>query len=629
LITIITADSGFMVTPSPLASSSHPLAGKRMSGAEMIVQVLADQGVNTIFGYSGGAILPTYDAIFRYNDEHCDDDGNAPMPLIVPANEQGAGFMASGYARASGKVGVVVVTSGPGATNTVTPVRDCMADSVPIVVICGQVPTNAIGTDAFQEAPISAVMGSVAKHVFLVTDPYRLEATVRTAFEIARTGRPGPVVIDVPKDVQNWTGEFEGTGLLPIVGFRQRMQAVEENAMSDEAAQEFFDHLLASQRPLIYAGGGVINANAAAALRRFAARFQIPVTTTLMGIGAQDTTDPLSLNMLGMHGAAYANYAVEDCDFLIAIGARFDDRVAAVPEQFAPKARKVAHFDVDSSEIGKVKKVDWRHVGVLERDLNSLVTYGDKIKFQLDLSTWKDEIAALKRNHAQNYDRESQSIQPHYVIEEINKYTQGEAIITTGVGQHQMWSAQYFDFKEPRLWLTSGSMGTMGFGLPAAIGAQFAVRDRLVIDVDGDASIRMNLGELETVTTYDLPIKVLVINNFGDGMVRQWQKLYYKARYSATDKSLHRKDFVKAAQADGFEFAVRLDRKADVPQVIREFIEFPGPAFLEVIIDMDAMVYPMVGPGMPYDRMITGEFIENRNESQPGEPEQPDESSMF
>jgi acetolactate synthase-1/2/3 large subunit len=600
-----------MVTPSPLASSSHPLAGKRMSGAEMIVQVLADQGVNTIFGYSGGAILPTYDAIFRYNDEHCDDDGNAPMPLIVPANEQGAGFMASGYARASGKVGVVVVTSGPGATNTVTPVRDCMADSVPIVVICGQVPTNAIGTDAFQEAPISAVMGSVAKHVFLVTDPYRLEATVRTAFEIARTGRPGPVVIDVPKDVQNWTGEFEGTGLLPIVGFRQRMQAVEENAMSDEAAQEFFDHLLASQRPLIYAGGGVINANAAAALRRFAARFQIPVTTTLMGIGAQDTTDPLSLNMLGMHGAAYANYAVEDCDFLIAIGARFDDRVAAVPEQFAPKARKVAHFDVDSSEIGKVKKVDWRHVGVLERDLNSLVTYGDKIKFQLDLSTWKDEIAALKRNHAQNYDRESQSIQPHYVIEEINKYTQGEAIITTGVGQHQMWSAQYFDFKEPRLWLTSGSMGTMGFGLPAAIGAQFAVRDRLVIDVDGDASIRMNLGELETVTTYDLPIKVLVINNFGDGMVRQWQKLYYKARYSATDKSLHRKDFVKAAQADGFEFAVRLDRKADVPQVIREFIEFPGPAFLEVIIDMDAMVYPMVGPGL--SKIVMSRSQANRN----------------
>ncbi len=596
-----------------------------MSGAEMIVQVLADQGVDTIFGYSGGAILPTYDAIFRYNDEHRDDQGKAPMPLIVPANEQGAGFMASGYARASGEVGVVVVTSGPGATNTVTPVRDCMADSVPILVICGQVPTDAIGTDAFQEAPISAVMGSVAKHVFLVTDPHKLEATMRTAFEIARTGRPGPVVIDIPKDVQNWTGEFEGSGLLPIVGFRQRMRAVEENTMTDEAAQEFFDCLKFSERPLIYAGGGVINGNAAEALRRFAARFQIPVTTTLMGIGATDTTAPLSLNMLGMHGAAYANYAVEDCDFLIAIGARFDDRVAAVPEKFAPQARKVAHFDVDSSEIGKVKRVDWRHVGILGRDLDSLVAYGDKIHFQPDLSTWKNEIAALKRNHAQNYDRKSKSIQPQYLIEEINKQTQGEAIITTGVGQHQMWSAQYFDFKQPRLWLTSGSMGTMGFGLPAAIGAQFAVRDRLVIDIDGDASIRMNLGELETVTTYDLPIKVVVMNNFGDGMVRQWQKLYYKARYSATDKSLHRKDFVKAAQADGFEYAVRLDRKADVPHTVQEFIAFPGPAFLEVIIDMEAMVYPMVGPGMSYDRMITGEFIDDRNDSQPEEPEEPKE----
>lgn len=600
-----------------------------MSGAEMIVQVLVDQGVNTIFGYSGGAILPTYDAIFRYNDEHRDDQGKAPMPLIVPANEQGAGFMASGYARASGQVGVVVVTSGPGATNTVTPVRDCMADSVPIVVICGQVPTNAIGTDAFQEAPVSAVMGSVAKHVFLVTDSHKLEATVRTAFEIARTGRPGPVVIDVPKDVQNATGNFEGSGLLPIVGFRQRMQAVEDNVMTDEAAQAFFDDLKAAKRPLIYAGGGVINANAAEALRKFADRFQIPVTTTLMGIGAQDTTSPLSLHMLGMHGAAYANYAVEDCDFLIAIGARFDDRVAAVPEKFAPKARKVAHFDVDSSEIGKVKQVDWRHVGVLERDLNSLVAYGDSIQFKADLDAWKNEIAALKRDHAQNYDRKSKSIQPHYVIEEINKQTLGEAIITTGVGQHQMWSAQYFDFKHPRLWLTSGSMGTMGFGLPAAIGAQFAVRDRLVIDIDGDASIRMNLGELETVTTYDLPIKVVVMNNFGDGMVRQWQKLYYKARYSATDKSLHRKDFVKAAQADGFEYAVRLDRKADVPRVVKEFIEFPGPAFLEIIIDMDAMVYPMVGPGMSYDRMITGEFIADRGDAKSDQPDEPDESSMF
>jgi len=617
-----------MATPSPtIDKAAHPLAGKRMSGAEIIVQVLADEGVDTIFGYSGGAILPTYDAVFRYNDDRRDENGNLPMPLIVPANEQGAGFMAAGYARASGKVGVVMVTSGPGATNTVTPVRDCMADSTPIVVICGQVPTDAIGTDAFQEAPISAVMGSaVAKHVFLVTEAQKLEATVRTAFEIARTGRPGPVVIDVPKDVQNWTGEYQGTGLLSISGYRQRTSAIEANALTSGAAKVFFDFLQKSQRPLIYAGGGVINSKSADKLRQFAARFGIPVTTTLMGIGAQDTTDPLSLRMLGMHGAAYANYAVEDCDFLIAIGARFDDRVAAVPDKFAPNAKHIAHFDIDPSEIGKVKSVDWHHVGILQHDLAMLISYGDRHDIRLDLQQWHDEIAALKTNHAQNYDRDSTLIQPHYVIEEINKLTKGEAIITTGVGQHQMWAAQYFDFKHPRLWLTSGSMGTMGFGLPAAIGAQFANRDRLVIDIDGDASIRMNFGELETVTTYDLPIKVVVLNNYGDGMVRQWQKLYYKARFSATDKSLHRKDFIKAAQADGFKFAVRLEQKADVERVIREFVEFDGPAFLEVIIDMDALVYPMVGPGMSYDRMITGDFVKSRDDDKDSDL---DDSSMF
>jgi len=590
----------------------HPLAGKRMTGAEMIVQVLVDEGVQTIFGYSGGAILPTYDAVFRYNDEHRDEAGNAPIPLIVPANEQGAGFMAAGYARASGRVGVCMVTSGPGATNTVTPVRDSMADSVPIVVICGQVPTAVIGTDAFQEAPISAIMGSVAKHVFLVTDPDRLEATIRTAFEIAATGRPGPVVIDIPKDVQNWVGEFQGTGLLPIDAYRQRVDALVASEISAASAKSFFDMLRESRRPLIYAGGGVVSANASEALRRFAARFGIPVTTTLMGIGAADTTDALSLQMLGMHGTPAANYAVEDCDFLIAVGSRFDDRVAAVPDKFAPKARKIAHFDVDPCEIGKVKAVQWHNVGVLDRDLRQLVAWADRHKITTDFGEWHRELAALKKTYAMNYDRESPLIQPNYVIEEINRHTKGEAIITTGVGQHQMWSAQYFDFRSPRLWLTSGSMGTMGFGLPAAIGAQFANPDKLVIDIDGDASIRMNLGELETVTTYRLPVKVVVLNNFGDGMVKQWQKLYYQGRLSATDKSLYRKDFVKAAQADGFDYAVRLDRKSDVPRVIAEFIGFPGPAFLEVIIDPEACVYPMIGPGMAYDQMITGDFIPSR-----------------
>jgi acetolactate synthase-1/2/3 large subunit len=614
------------VRPQKELSDSHPLAGKIMTGAEIVVQVLADEGVDTIFGYSGGAILPTYDAVFRYNDEHCDESGKEPMPLIVPANEQGAGFMAAGYAQASGEVGVVMVTSGPGATNTVTPIRDSMADSTPIVVICGQVPTAAIGSDAFQEAPVSSCLGPVSKHTFLVTRPELLEATMRTAFEIARTGRPGPVVVDLPKDVQNSTVSFEGSGLLPVPGYRQRIHAVNDNVLDEDDCEAFFAMLKESERPLIYAGGGVINGNATEELRRFSSRFGIPVTTTLMGIGAVDTTDTLSLHMLGMHGLASANYAVDDCDFLIALGARFDDRVAGLPEKFAPKTRHIAQFDIDPSEIGKVKPVDWFHVGIMRKDLQVLCDYGKRHGISPDLSEWHREIAGLKEKYGLNYDRNSELIQPYAVIEAINDITRGDAIISTGVGQHQMWAAQYFDFKHPRLWLTSGSMGTMGYGLPAAIGAQFAAPDHLVIDVDGDASIRMNIGELETVTSYHLPVKVMVLNNFGDGMVKQWQKLYYKGRLSASDKSLRKKDFIKAAEADGFRFAVRLDRKADMERIVREWLEFPGSAFLEVIIDPDAGVYPMVGPGLPYEQMVTGDFIPTRSQVK---EEDIDSSEMF
>jgi acetolactate synthase I/II/III large subunit len=550
--------------------------------------------------------------VFLYN-EACAKSGSRPIPLIVPANEQGAGFMAAGYARACGRVGVCLVTSGPGATNTVTPVRDCMADSVPIVVISGQVARAAIGTDAFQEAPVPTMMGAVAKHIFLVTDPEKLEATMRTAFEIARTGRPGPVVVDVPKDVQNWEGVFQGEGLLPIPGYRRRMRELEEATLGEADAARFFTMLAESQRPLIYAGGGVINGNAAAALTEFASDLGIPVVTTLMGIGAIPTTHPLSMRMLGMHGAAFANYAVDDCDFLMAVGSRFDDRVAGVPDKFAHNARRIAHLDVDRAEVNKVKRVQWSHVGRVAEALEVLTAFGRAQRLQRDFAPWRAELDALKRTYAMNYDRASPLIQPYYVIEELNRHAQGNAIITTGVGQHQMWAAQYSDFSAPRLWLTSGSMGTMGFGLPAAIGAQIACPQRLVIDIDGDSSIRMNFGELETVTTYDLPVKVVVLNNFGDGMVKQWQKLFFKGRLSASDRSLHKKDFVKAAQADGFRYAVRLERKGDVPRVIAEFVAFPGPAFLEVMIDPDAGVYPMVGPGQSYEDMITGDFIPSRH----------------
>jgi acetolactate synthase I/II/III large subunit len=605
---------------------AHPLAGKAMSGAQIVVQVIADEGTGAIFGYSGGAILPTYDAVFTFNAERKLSGGNQ-VPLIVPANEQGAGFMAAGYARASARVGVCLVTSGPGATNTVTPVRDCMADSVPIVVICGQVATPAIGTDAFQEAPVASLMGSIAKHVFLVTDPQRLEATVRTAFEIARTGRPGPVVIDLPKDVQTSALVFRGEGELAIPGYRQRLHEIMTSALSEAQAASFFQILGHSQRPLIYAGGGVINGDAAGALSEFAQQFGIPIVTTLMGIGAIDTTHPLSMRMLGMHGAAFANYAVEDCDFLIAVGARFDDRVAGDPKKFARNARRIAHLDIDRAEINKVKNAQWSHVGLLPEALRALTAWGTRCAARPDFAPWRRHLDELRRAHAMNYDRDSELVQPHYVIEQINRHTGGEAIISTGVGQHQMWAAQLFDFRSPRQWLTSGSMGTMGFGLPAAIGAQIARPGRLVIDFDGDASIRMNIGELETVTTYDLPIKIVVLNNFGDGMVKQWQKLFFKGRLSGSDKSLHKKDFVRAAIADGFQWARRLDRKQDVPSMIAEFLAFKGPAFLEVIIDPDAGVYPMVGPGLGYDAMITGDHIAARAHS--GAPGEIDPSGMF
>lgn len=590
------------------SGQAHPVAGREMSNSDIILQVLADEGVDTVFGYSGGAILPTYDAIFRYNDSHSKEE---EIRLIVPATEQGAGFMAAGYARASGRVGVFVVTSGPGATNAVTPIRDCQADSIPVVLITGQVPRVAMGTDAFQEAPVFNIMAGCAKQVYLVTDETKVEETIRSAFEVARSGRPGPVVVDIPRDVQLIQQKFRGEGQLPMRGYRERENALSSTQISATEAQEFFDLLGNSKRPLIYAGGGVINSDAALELSAFARHFKIPVVTTLLGIGAFDTTDPLSLRMLGMHGTAFANYAVEDCDFLIAIGSRFDDRVAGKVKEFAPDA-KIAHIDVDVSEIGKVKIVDWAHVADAKRGLSQLLRAGKDLGFKRDFSAWHEHVGELRRSHPMNWNRQSPFIQAEYVLAELNQVTQGEAIVTTGVGQHQMWAAQYLDFKRPRTWLTSGSMGTMGFGLPAAIGAQLANPGALVIDVDGDGSIRMNLGELETLTTYDIPVKVLLLNNMGDGMVRQWQDLFYANRYSGSDKTLHTKDFVKAVEADGFRFARRVSVVDDVRPRLEEFVRFEGPAFLEVMVDPHEHVYPMVSPGAGYKEMITGEFIPSR-----------------
>lgn len=597
---------------TPGQSVVHPRAGETMSGAEMVVEVMAQEGVDTVFGYSGGAILPTYDAIFRYNERERTDAVQDPMQLVVPANEQGAGFMAAGYARSTGDVGVFLVTSGPGATNTVTPIRDCMADSVPVVLITGQVARAAMGTDAFQEAPIVNIMGNCAKHVFLVTRPEQLEETIRTAFEVARSGRPGPVVVDLPKDVQNWVGEFRGSGLLGIRGYRQRMEALRQTPLADDKAAAFFEMLGRSRRPLLYVGGGAIHGDGSDALTAFAREYGIPSVSTVMGLGAIDTTDDRHLHMLGMHGTAYANYAVEDCDFIIAVGSRFDDRVAAKAELFAPNAENIAHIDIDAAEIGKVKQVTWSHVGEAGSTLRQLLAYGRQTGFGTDYEQWGAHCQGLRQRHPMNFKEDGDFIQPQAVMRALNALTGGNAIVSTGVGQHQMWAAQYLDFRRPRLWMTSGSMGTMGFGLPAAIGAQFANPDELVIDIDGDGSLRMNLGEMETVTTYGLPVKILLLNNAGDGMVRQWQKLYFGDRFSGSDKSLHRKNFIKAAEADGFEFARSVSDPAVMAETLEAFIRFDGPAFLEVGVDPDASVYPMVGPGMGYKQMVTGDYIPAR-----------------
>lgn len=596
----------------------HPLAGTEMTGADMVIQILADQGVDTLFGYNGGQILPSFDALYRYNAAHGPKE---QLHLVVPANEQGAGFMASGYARATGKAGVFVATSGPGATNCTTPIRDAMADSTPLVLITGQVPTHSIGTDAFQEAPVFSFMGACAKHVFMVSNPAELEATVRTAFDIAQSGRPGPVVVDIPKDVQNHTGAFLGEGRLERRGYDKRVAEQQAARIPHPDVEAFFRLLSAAQRPLLYVGGGIINSGASKELRTFVDHYRIPVVTTLTGIGSIDTTHELCLRMLGMHGTPYANYAVEDCDFLIAIGTRFDDRVAGKVAEFAPNA-KIAHIDIDAAEIGKVKQPNWAHVGDAKMALQDLMEAGKG--FRRDFSPWVRHVVKMKKDHPLNYNRAGGLIQPEFVIETLNDMTRGNAIVCTGVGQHQMWSAQYFDFHRPRSFITSASMGTMGFGLPSSIGAQLGCPDKIVIDVDGDGSMRMNIGELETATSYNVPVKVLLLNNTGDGMVLQWQRLFYGHRYSGTDKSLRKKDFVKVAEADGFAFARRVTEKAQVKKALDAWLSHSGPAFLEVATDQSADVFPMVGPGKGYKEMITGPYIKDREEPQPEKVETTD-----
>jgi acetolactate synthase-1/2/3 large subunit len=555
------------------------------SGAEIVVKTLLDLGVDTMFGYCGGVILPLFDKLY-----------DAPIHFIVPRHEQGGCHMADGYARASGKVGVVVTTSGPGACNLVTGLATAMMDSVPLVAITGQVRTELIGNDAFQEADTTGITRPVTKYNCLIKDVRDVERTIREAFHIAATGRPGPVVIDLPVDVEVAKWEMGSPVALDLPGYKVRAKGhARQIAMAAEAINR-------SEQPVLYIGGGVITANATEALRALADKANLPVTMTLMGLGSIDQTQPQSLDMLGMHGAAYANYAVQESDLLIAIGARFDDRVTGKLASFAPKA-KVIHIDIDPASISKNVQVDIPVVGDARQILEELL----QLVEHRPRKAWFEKIAQWKQRFPMGYDRATSTIKPQYVIDEVWRQTDGEATVTTGVGQHQMWTAQFYRFRHARQFITSGGLGTMGFGLPAAIGAQIARPDATVIDIDGDHSFNMTMTELATAVEHALPVKVCIMNNGYMGMVRQWQELFYGRRYSKS--YLSNPDYAGVARAFG-AVGLTCDQKDDVPKVIEQMLAQTRPCVVDFRVEREENVWPMVPAGKGLDEMDGLDILE-------------------
>lgn len=559
----------------------------KLKGAQILLQCLKDEGVDTIFGYPGGALLPVYDALYDSDFHH-----------ILTRHEQGAAHAADGYARATGKVGVCLATSGPGATNLVTGIATAYMDSIPIVCFTGQVATSLIGKDSFQEADITGITLPITKNNYLIERTEDVAAIVKEAFYIARTNRPGPVVVDLPKDVMERTINYQPTEEdINIRGYR-----VMKGFNSGQVVQAV-DLIQKAARPVIYAGGGVILSDASQELTELAEKRKIPVTTTLMGIGAFPANNYLSLGMLGMHGTRYANYAVAECDLLIAVGARFDDRVTGKIDTFAPNAR-VIHIDIDAAEIGKNIDVDVPIVGQVKevlRAINERLDSVDKFnEWHTVIDRWKDEYPL--RYASASEDR----IMPQHIIEKIYALTQGKAIITTEVGQNQMWAAHYYKFIYPRTFLTSGGLGTMGYGFPAAIGAKVAHPDIPVIDIAGDGSIQMNIQELGTAVQYQLPVIICILNNHYLGMVRQWQGLFYGGRYSHTDMS-HQPDFVKLAEAYG-AVGMRVTRTEDVEDALVKALEVKDrPVIIDFWIEREENVYPMVPPGASLLDMLGGD----------------------
>ena len=591
----------------------------KMTGSRALLECLKREGVDTIFGYPGGAIIPIYDAIYQFPD----------LKHVLVRHEQGAGHMAEGYALATGKVGVCLATSGPGATNLVTPIADAMMDSVPMVAITGQVRTTVIGTDAFQEADITGITMPITKHNWLIRDVNDLPKIIAEAFHIARSGRPGPVLVDIPVDISNAIIDYEPIEEVNIPTFKPTTKG---HARQISKAAEL---MAQAERPVLYVGGGAIYSGADEEVRALAELTDIPVTTTLKGLGAFPETHPLSMGMLGMHGTAYSNYAVSECDLLIAVGARFDDRVTGKVDEWVPKA-KIIHMDVDPAEIGKVLPADVPIVGDVKAILTELLKEVAPSKFP----EWNARIGQWKQDYPLHYPADG-VLHGQYVIEQIGQITDHEAIVVTDVGQHQMWAAQFYKCLRPRQFITSGGLGTMGFGLPAAIGAQFGQPDKPVFCVSGDGSIQMCIQELMVATIYKLPIKICILNNQYLGMVRQWQELFWDSKYSHVDLEAS-PDFVKLAEAYGAH-AIRCSNPSLVTAALEEAMSITDrPTVLDFRIAKEENVYPMIKSGgtikdmvvqrppdmMPLDNYMISETYMPDDEARPAREDEKTEREL-
>jgi len=562
-----------------------PASGQKLNGSEIFFECLRRENVEYIFGYPGGALLKVYETLYDVKD----------IKHILVRHEQGATHMAEGYARATGRPGVVLVTSGPGATNTVTGITNAYMDSSPLVVFTGQVPSTLIGNDAFQEADIVGITRPITKHNFLVKDVRELASTIRKAFYLATNGRPGPVLVDMPKDVLNAICTFEWPETVEIRGFKPTVKCHQHQV--EKAAQK----IAKAKKPLFYIGGGVISANASEELRELATQQNIPVTMTLQGLGAFPGDHPLSMGMLGMHGTFWANQAVNNCDLLIAVGARFDDRVTGKTDTFATQAY-IIHNDIDPTNVDKNIKVDLPVVGDAKHFLQTLLEAMPKE--HEDRTPWLAEIRKWQEQCPLVYTNEEDSLKTEYVIDEVSRQTSGDAVVTTDVGQHQMWTSQYYRFRKPRSIITSGGLGTMGYGLPAAIGAAFGVTDRPVVLFCGDGGFMMNIQELVTAVHYKVPVKIFLINNSFLGMVRQWQELFHQEKYSFTDLGDSNPDFVKVAEAFGCR-AMRAENPAEAKKAITEALAWnEGPVFVEFKVVKKDMVFPMVPAGGSISDML-------------------------